>query len=116
WRLTHKSMTRDKKQPRMYEESSNELLRHLSHPNGWWRDMAQQILVQRGDRSVATGLIDLVKNAPKITTRFHALWTLEGIGALDAALVKSLMNHENPRMRIQALWVSETLYKVGDKS
>ena len=24
----------------------------LSHPNGWWRDMAQRLLVERGDRSV----------------------------------------------------------------
>ena len=27
----------------------------LSHPNGWWRDTAQRLLVERGDRSVAAG-------------------------------------------------------------
>lgn len=116
WRLTHESIERDTKKPRMYEESSAELLKHLEHPNGWWRDMAQQILVQRGDKSVAPALIELVKNAADIRTRFHALWVLEGIGALPASLVKELLTHEEPRLRIQAMWVSETLYKNGDKS
>lgn len=41
WRLTHDDFKRDPKQPRMYDETSAQLLNHLSHPNGWWRDMAQ---------------------------------------------------------------------------
>ena len=35
---------------------------------------------------------------------------------LNHRLVKELMNDPNPRMRIMALWVSESLYKAGDKS
>src|SRR5690606_27631117 len=84
--------------------------------NGWWRDMAQQVLVQRKDKSVAPALVEIVKNSNNLVERFHALWVLEGIGSLDADLVKSLMKNENPRMRIMAMWVSETLYKAGDKS
>ena len=116
WRLTHESMERDKTKPRMYEETSQELLAHLGHTNGWWRDMAQQILVQRQDKSVAPALVNLVKTSDNILTKFHALWVLEGIGALESSLVKELMNDPNPRMRIMALWVSESLYKAGDKS
>ncbi len=116
WRLTHESIERDKTKPRMYEETSQELLAHLGHPNGWWRDMAQQILVQRQDRSVAPALVNLVKTSDNILAKFHALWVLEGIGALESSLVKELMNDPNPRMRIMALWVSESLYKAGDKS
>ncbi len=26
-----------------------QLVERLSHPNGWWRDMAQRLLVERGD-------------------------------------------------------------------
>ncbi len=44
------------------------------------------------------------------------MWTLEGLGALDAALVRQEMKDTNPRMRIQAIRASETLYKAGDKS
>jgi mono/diheme cytochrome c family protein len=116
WRLTHTEFDRDKTKPKMYEQTSAELLAHLSHNNGWWRDMAQQILVQRQDETVAPALVDLARSAKDLQTRFHALWVLEGIGALQSALVKDLLKDPNPRMRMQALWVSESLYKAGDKS
>ena len=48
--------------------------------------------------------------------RMHALWTLEGLGALDAALVREQMKHTDPKIRIQAIRASESLYKAGDKS
>ena len=44
------------------------------------------------------------------------MWTLEGLGALDPALVREAMKDRNPRMRVQAIRASETLYKAGDKS
>ncbi|WP_276374944.1 discoidin domain-containing protein [Chryseolinea sp. H1M3-3] len=116
WRLTYEDMDRDKTKPRMYEESSQELLKHLSHPNGWWRDMAQQVLVQRQDKSVAPALVNIVKTSDNLVAKFHALWVLEGIGALESPLVKELLKDSNPRMRAMALWVSESLYKAGDKS
>ena len=48
--------------------------------------------------------------------RIHAMWTLEGLGALDAKLVRELMKSPDPQIRIQAIRASETLYKDGDKS
>ena len=116
WRLTYKGMPRDKTRPKMYEESSLLLLKHLEHPNGWWRDMAQQVLVQRRDTTITRNLEELIANAADIRTKFHALWVLEGIGTLKSSLVRKLMDDPEPRMRIQAMWVSETLYKAGDKS
>lgn len=116
WRLTHDDFQRDTTRPRMYDESLSELLKHLSHPNGWWRDMAQQVLVQRRDKSVTPALVYLVKNSDNLLARFHALWSLEGIGTLESSLVKAMMNDPNPRMRIQAMWASETLYKAGDQT
>ena len=32
--------------------------RRCPHPNGWWRDTAQRLLVERGDRSIAKSLTD----------------------------------------------------------
>ncbi len=116
WRLTHKDMERDKLKPHMYDQTSPELLAHLKHPNGWWRDMAQQILVQRRDKSIAPALVQLIRSNENIVTKFHALWSLEGIGALESSLVKDLLKDTDPRMRVMALWVSESLYKAGDKS
>ena len=90
---------------------------HLSHPNGWWRDTAQQLLVLKQDRSVVPALAaDGADVDSNLLARFHALWTLEGLGALDAALTREALKDADPRMRIQAIRASETLYKAGDKS
>ncbi|HKH90753.1 MAG TPA: discoidin domain-containing protein, partial [Gemmatimonadaceae bacterium] len=114
WRLTHDSAPRDTQKPRMLDETPAQLVHHLSHPNGWWRDMAQQLLVLRKDRSVVPALQRIARRDTMLVARFHALWTLEGLGALDAALVREGMKDPSPRMRIQAIRASETLYKGGD--
>ena len=54
-----------------------------THPNGWWRDTAQRLLVERGDASVAPVLKKMAASAPGKTTRLHALWTLEGLDSID---------------------------------
>ncbi len=58
----------------------------------------------------------LARSSSSLVARFHAMWTLEGLGALDAALVREALKDANPRMRVQALRASETLYKAGDRS
>ena len=116
WRLVHKDFKRDKIKPKMYDQSTADLIKHFEHPNGWWRDMAQQIIVQRKDKTVAPALTDVIRNSAMMEAKFHALWTLEGIGALDANMVKALMKDSSPRMRIAAMWVSESLFKAGDQS
>ena len=102
--------------PRMLNESAAELVRHLDHPNGWWRDTAQRLLILKQDRSVVPALQRLASAAGRPEARFHALWTLEGLRALDASLVREQMKDANARMRVQAIRASETLYKAGDKS
>ncbi|AHG93483.1 coagulation factor 5/8 type domain protein (plasmid) [Gemmatirosa kalamazoonensis] len=114
WRLSFEALPRDTTRPRMLDETPAQLVTHLRHPNGWWRDMAQQLLVLKGDRSVAPALRDIVRRDTMLVARFHALWTLEGLGALDAPLVRAALADPSPRMRVQAIRASETLYKAGD--
>ena len=109
----------DRTPPRMYVETPAQLVSHLTHPNGWWRDMAQRLLVLAQDKSVVPALQQMARGAGSgtpLTARFHAMWTLEGLGALDAGFVREEMKDSNPRMRVQAIRASETLYKAGDKS
>lgn len=116
WRITYDGKERDKKQPRMYAEPSAQLVKHLEHPNGWWRDAAQQVLVLRKDLSVVPALEKMVLTSKNQLARTHALWTLEGLGALKTGTAQKLMADANPRLRVQALRAGETLYKAGDKS
>src|SRR5262249_19021659 len=110
------ALLRDKTVPRMNEETAAQLVTHLGHPNGWWRDTAQQLLVLKQDKSIVPTLSNILASSTNVLERFHVLWTLEGLGALDAATVRKLMADPEPRMRIQAIRASETLYKAGDKS
>jgi mono/diheme cytochrome c family protein len=116
WRLSYESLGRDKTVPRMNTQTAAQLVGNLSHPNGWWRDTAQQLLILKQDKSVVPALKKLVNTKENLLARFHALWTLEGLGALDAALTREMMKDAEPRMRSQAIRASETLYKGGDKS
>jgi mono/diheme cytochrome c family protein/glucose/arabinose dehydrogenase len=110
--------------PRMLDETPAQLVAHLTNPIGWWRDTAQRLLVLRQDKSVVPALQQLVRRgsdpavqgSDPLRGRFHALWTLEGLGALDAALVREQMKDPSPRMRVQALRASETLYKAGNRT
>ena len=116
WRLTHDGAPLDARTPRLNSERPAQLVRHLDDPSGWWRDMAQQQLVMRQDRSVVPTLKRMVLRDTMQVARFHALWTLEGLGALDTAFVRAQLRDPQPRMRIQALRASESLYKGGDTS
>ncbi len=116
WRLTYEGMERNTEKPRMYEETSAELVRHLSNPNGWWRDQAQQLIILNQDKSVVKELEKLVNTSENELARIHALWTLEGLNSLNLSMVRKLMKDSSPQMRIQALRASESLYKYGEKS
>ena len=39
------------------------------HPNGWWRDTAQQLLVLKQDKSVVPALQTIVKTSPQPARR-----------------------------------------------
>ena len=52
YRVVHATTRRDTR-PGLSTSSLNQLVDTLSHPNGWWRDTAQRLLVERGNRSVA---------------------------------------------------------------
>jgi mono/diheme cytochrome c family protein/glucose/arabinose dehydrogenase len=115
WRLTYDGIERDKTRPRMLNENAAQLVAHLNHPNGWWRDTAQQLLVLKQDTSVLPALTQIARRSDNLYARFHALWTIEGLGGLTTPLVRELMEDPNPQMRIQAIRASETLYKSGQK-
>jgi putative heme-binding domain-containing protein len=95
--------------PRMAGESSLELVKRLSHPNGWWRDTAQRLLVERKAVEVTEPLCELAATGQSSLGRLHALWTLEGIGRLDWPTVKAAMSADDAIVRATAIRLSERL-------
>jgi putative heme-binding domain-containing protein len=116
WRLRYDGTEPLREQPRMLDETSAQLVHHLESPNGWWRDTAQRLLVLRQDKSVVPALRDLARNTTNPLARVHALWTLEGLNALDVGLVSQTMQDPSPRLRVQAIRLGESLIKAGDQA
>ena len=115
WRLVHNDF-KPGPQPRLNDESAAQLVTRLEHPNGWWRDTAQKLLVWRQDKSVVPNLKQMSRSSPNQLARIHALWTLEGLQAADAAIIREKLRDQHPAVRSAAIRVSESLYKDGDKS
>jgi glucose/arabinose dehydrogenase len=116
WRITYEGTQPDRRQPRMYSETPAQLVEHLTDANGWWRDTAQKLLVLKQDKSVVPALKNMARSSPNQLARIHALWTLEGLGSLEPALVREFIKSPDSKLRIQGIRASETLYKAGDKS
>jgi mono/diheme cytochrome c family protein/glucose/arabinose dehydrogenase len=115
WRLMHDS-TKLGPQPRMFRETPAQLVAHLAHVNGWWRDTAQRLLILKQDASVIPALTTMVRNHENYLARLHALWTLEGLGAVTPALVREKLKDPHPQLRRAAIRVSESLFRKGDTS
>ena len=106
YRVVHESTVRDRT-TLPAKVPTTRLAGLLSHPSGWWRDTAQRLLVERGDRSVAPALTSLAETAPDWRTRLHALWTLDGLNAVTTATVAKALDDSARDVRAAAIRISE---------
>ncbi|MDP0490543.1 MAG: c-type cytochrome [Verrucomicrobiota bacterium JB023] len=103
-------------QPKMQDAPSAELVKHLAHPNGWWRDTAQRLLVERNDAGVVAELKEGLRNHPNEIARIHMLWTLQGMGELaqeDYAVVLDRKTAESLRIHALAAAVASPQVSVA---
>ncbi len=106
YRITHEGKPLGKI-PQMSGQISAELVAHLSHPNGWWRDTAQRLLVERQAVEVTEQLRELATGGSNHLGRMHALWTLEGIGKLNWETVSEGIGDQDAMVRSTAIRLSE---------
>lgn len=78
--------------PDFIRATTKELMALLSHPNGWLRDRAQQLLIQRKDLTLVNQLVALAKSKNDFLTAVHALYVLEGLNALTFERLSSIIN------------------------
>jgi putative membrane-bound dehydrogenase-like protein len=89
--------------------SSAELVKLFEEENGWHRQTAQRLLIERREESALPALREMAHGGRMTQARLHALWTLEGMNALDEGTVMEAMRDESPQIREQALRLSEGL-------
>ena len=79
----------------------------LSDPNAFWRTAAQRTLVEQRDPATLPALRTLARSEASALGRGHALWTLEGMEALDRESVVSALGSASPLVRAMAIRLSE---------
>jgi putative membrane-bound dehydrogenase-like protein len=102
--------------PRLGSASVAELVRTLAHPNGWHRDTAARLLYERQDKSAVPLLEQLLSHSGSPLGRLHALWAIEGQGALRAEHVLRGLDDVDERVRVQAVILSERFIAGGAPS
>ncbi|NBN94659.1 MAG: dehydrogenase [Verrucomicrobia bacterium] len=96
--------------------SPAELVAELASGNSWRRETAQRLLVEAApDAALDAALVALAKDSASPMGRVHALWTLEGRGAVKTEAVLAGMAHADPRVRAAAIRVSEALMASPDR-
>ncbi len=92
---------------RLAGAGTDRLVAALSDANGWRRDTAQRLLVERQDLAAVPELEKLSRHGPDPLGQLHSLWTLEGLGKLEPALVTAALGDADPRVRRAALRLAE---------
>jgi putative heme-binding domain-containing protein len=83
------------------------LVEKLESANGWWRDTAQRLLVERRDRSAIPGLRKLITRSKSPEARVSALHTLQALGGLEQPTLLAALRDAHSRVREQALALAD---------
>jgi putative membrane-bound dehydrogenase-like protein len=111
WRITHEA-SKPLPMPKLSKTTTQELVKTLAHPNGWWRDTAQRLLVERADPKAQPLLESILesKTAPPVA-RLHALWSLHGLDQLDDDVIAETVKDADANVRVAAMRVGEVLVR-----
>lgn len=93
--------------PQLAGATAEQLVAELSSENGWTRDTAQRLLVERADAKSVPLIEDAARHAEVPLGRLHALWTLEGMEKLTPAAITAGLSEPDPRVRAAAIRMSE---------
>ncbi len=107
YRVVPENAERPKRKFNLSTESSAQLVTHLSSPDGWTRDTAQRLLVERRDAAATAVLKKLVYDySQPALARLHALWTLDGCEQLDRDTVGIASSDKDFRVASAAIRLS----------
>jgi len=83
------------------------LVELLAHPNAWHRETAARLIYERRPADARQPLERLARESKDPVARVHALWALEGLGALSTEILVAALKDSHPRVREQAVLLSE---------
>jgi putative membrane-bound dehydrogenase-like protein len=96
--------------PRLDNVGVRGLVAALGSPNGWQRDLAHMLLLQRPNGLAIPLLEDMVLHQARPQARLHALCALDGLGSLTPAILKKALSDEHPGVRRHAVRLCESRF------
>lgn len=94
--------------PRLDKLTVKELVEKLDSPNGWQRDLAQQLLIDTADPNAIPLLRDQAQQSANPLCRLHSLCTLAGLEqGLTSAVVSRALEDPHPGVRRHAIRLIE---------
>ena len=93
--------------PRLGRAGTAELVRLLEHPNGWHRETAHRLLHQRQDPAAVVPLRQLLRAGKDARGRLHALYSLDGMGALEPPDIRAALADDSAHVREHAVLLAE---------
>ncbi len=122
YRIVHDDFKPDETRPAMLDEQGEKLLSHFQSPNGWWRDNAQKEIIVRQDKTLVPQLKAMAAGTrvasgqqPGQLARIHALWTLEGLDAIDKPVLYKALADSDAQLRKAAIWIGEIFIQKNDQ-
>jgi putative membrane-bound dehydrogenase-like protein len=100
---------------KMSKMKSADLAKQLSNANGWVRDTAQRLLIERNDKSSFKTIADIASESKNPLGQIHALWTLRALGQLDEWTVTQALETEHPHALATAIRMTEPILKQTSK-
>lgn len=115
WRIVPEKSTRPTFKS-LSKETPAQWVAYLSHPNSWWRETAQRLLVESGDASVVPALEAVVEKGAAPLGRMHAVWTLDGLQRTTWKTNAAALADADPRVRVAALRAGEALLTADSRA
>ncbi|MCL6501425.1 MAG: c-type cytochrome [Pirellulales bacterium] len=112
WRIRRRDFVVSPPEP-LDQASTEKLVAVLADRNGWIRDTAQRLLVERRDAAAWPALRGMLGSPAPALARLHALYVLDGTQALQAADVMAALADEHPQLRRHALRLASRLIEHG---
>lgn len=96
--------------PKFSRVSNAELVKALESRNGWTRDTAHRLLIERDARDAIGLLEELIEKTNSVLPRVHALHVLSGFRALHARHVSATLHDKHPRIREHGVLLAERFF------
>lgn len=99
--------------PKLSAATTGDLVGLLEHPNGWHRDTAHRLIFERQDKAAVEPLRRLLHESKDARGRLLALYSLDGLEALEDGDLLLGLRDESARVREHAILLTEPRLKTS---